>query len=207
MSTYKKRRRRAPGGGRKPGGRFAGNTERFNMRCTPSIKDRLEIAASKNNRSLPQEIQERLESTFDEDADTSRDPAMAGLLWMVENAARYFVRGGEKELPAWRTNPAEFEGFKTAISNILGRLRPTGEPAEISDEPNSPLNRARQIEWLIFDTEPLAAMPKQLLEYYRKGRRGELDNFPLSSPTASSHQAFMEREEARSAALRALGLK
>ena len=59
-----RKRLRALGGGRKPKGRFAGNAARFNMRCTPAIKKALEIAAKKSGRSLPQEIQERIEFSF-----------------------------------------------------------------------------------------------------------------------------------------------
>jgi hypothetical protein len=216
MSTNKKRR--APGGGRKPKGPFAGNTERINVRCTPAIKDRLEIAAAENGRSLPQEIQERLERTFAEDTDQGRDPATAGLLWLVELAASQFVRGwdfaagqfiggGQKDLPTWRTDPGEFEGFKAAIDRILERLRPAGDVRTAPDVPNSPLNRARNIEWLIFDAEPLAARPKPMVDYYRTGRRGLLPDFPLGSSTQRSYEDFMVREEGRSAALRDLGLK
>jgi hypothetical protein len=204
MSTNKKRKR-APGAGRKPkGGRFVGNTERFNIRCTPEIKDRLEIAAAKNGRSLSQEIQERLERTFNEDAENVRDSAMAGLLWMVERAAVQFVRGGKRSLPGWRSDPAEFEGLKAAIGNILERLRPVGGPIGVSDEPNSPLNRAKYVEWLLFDTVP---QPKPIRDHYKRGALGKLSNFPLGSDTARNHQDFMDQEAARLAALKALGLK
>ena len=202
MSTNR-RGRRASGGGRKPKGRFVGNTERFNVRCTPAIKERLEIAAAKNGRSLPQEIQERLERTFNEDVD-GRNSATAGLLWMVERAAAQFVRGGKRGLPAWRIDPAEFEGLKAAIGNVLERLRPTGEPAGISAGLNSPLNRAKYVEWFLFDVVP---QPKDIRDYYKRGALGKLPDFPLGSNTARAHQDFMEEEAARSAALKALGLK
>jgi hypothetical protein len=209
MGTNKKRKR-APGGGRKPEGRFAGNTERISVRCTPEIKDRLEIAAKKNERSLPQEIQERLQRTFDDETDRGRDSPTWALLWMVEYAALQF-RGRDKDEPAWRTNPAEFEGLKRAIDRILARLRPEGDAAEslvrTAAEPNSPLARAERVEWLIFDSVGLNARPEQITAHYRKGRRGELPNFPLESETARLHNEFMEREEGRSNALKAFGLK
>jgi hypothetical protein len=207
MSTNNKRRRRAPGGGRKPKGRFVGNTERINVRYTPAIKTQLEIAAAKNGRSLPQEIQERLERTFDEDAYECRDPAMTALLCMVGRAASQFVRGGKKDLPAWRTDPSEFEGFKAAIDRILERLRPLGHVTEVPDVPNSPLNRARYIEWSIFDCIPISARPKHITDDYRKAAHGRVPDFPLGSTTQRAHQEFVEQEDARSAALRDLGLK
>jgi hypothetical protein len=206
MSTNNKRRRRAPGGGRKPKGRFVGNTERFNMRCTPGLKDRLEMAAKKNGLSLPQEIQDRLESTFDDEADKARDPAIWALLWMVEYAVLHFR--GDKNRPAWRTNPAEFEGLKAAINGILERLRPAGDAAKLlskmADGPGSPLARAKHVEWLIFET---VGPPKPLIDHYRKGRTGKLPDFPLGDSTQRAHNEFMEREESRSQALRDLGLK
>jgi hypothetical protein len=209
LSTNKKRKRLS-GAGRKPKGRFVGNTERLNIRCTPIIKDRLEMAARKNEHSLPQEIQERLQRTFDDDAYADHyDPAMSGLLWIMEFAALQYRGEGTKNLPAWRTDAAEFEGFKAAIINILERLRPVGDATELlarsAGEPNSPLARAKHVEWQIFDVVPLAARPEQLISYERKGRLGKLPDFPLGSPTQRSYQEFFEREEGRSAALKALG--
>jgi hypothetical protein len=205
-----KNRKRAPGGGRKPKGRFAGNTERFNVRCTPEIKGRLEMEALKNKRSLPQEIQERLQRTFEYDADNSRDPATAGLIFMVEFAAREFG-GGRGGLPAWRTNAVEFEEFKAAIDIILERLRPAGKAKKLlsktSGQPNSLVSRAKMIEWSIFDMKGLDVMPKELTDHYRRGRKGQLPNFDLKSDTARNHARYMETQESRSDALRALGLK
>lgn len=205
MSTNKKRRR-LPGAGRKPQGPFVGNIEKFNMRCTPGLKDRLEIAAKKNGHSLPQEIQDRLDKTFVDEADKARDSAIWALLWMVEYAARHFR--DDKNRPVWRTNRAEFEGLKAAINNILERLRPVGDAGKLlskmADGPELPLARAKHIEWLIFEfVEP----PKPLSDHWRKGRAGKLPGFPLGSPTQRAHDEFMEMAESRSQALRALGLK
>lgn len=209
MSTNKGRKR-APGGGRRPQGRFAGNTERFNVRCTPEIKDRLEVAAKKHGQSLPQEIQDRLQRTFDEDADKARDQTTWALLSLVERATLQF-RGRDKNNPAWLNDPAEFEGLKAAIDRILSRLRPPGDATEAlsktAGEPSSPLVRAKMVEWLIFDTVGLESRPKALVEHWRDGRRGKLPNFPLGTETARLHDEFMQWEEDRSAALKALGRK
>ncbi len=208
MSTNNKRRR-APGGGRKPKGPFTGNTERFNVRCTPAIKDKLEIEASKNKRSLPQEIQARLQHTLDDDADKSRDPAVANLLWVVDYTAGQF-RKGTGDLPAWRTDPGEFEGFKAALNRVLERLRPPGDAekalARTTGQPNSPLARAERVEWFIFDMEGLDRVPKELTGHYRKGRTGRLPGFPLGSSTARSHDDYMTTMESLSAARSALGV-
>jgi hypothetical protein len=208
MSTNNKRKR-APGGGRKPKGPFTGNTERFNVRCTPAIKDKLEIEASNNKRSLPQEIQARLQHTLDDDADKSRDPAAAALLWMVEYTAGQFRRG-MGDLPAWRTDPGEFEGFKAALNRVLERLRPPGDAekalARTTGQPNSPLARAERVEWFIFDMEGLDRAPNELIDHYRKGRAGRLPNFPLRSSTAISHDEYMTTMDSCSTARHDLGV-
>jgi hypothetical protein len=87
------------------------------------------------------------------------------------------------------------------------RTPPSAALTKAPDVPNSPLNRARNIEWLIFDSVRLAARPKHITDYYRAGRRGLLPDFPLGSSTQRAHQDFMAQEEDRLAALRGLGLK
>jgi hypothetical protein len=199
---------RAPGAGRKPKGRFAGNVERISVRCTPEIKDQLELAAKQGGRSMPQEIQERLQRTFDDDADRYRDPAVWALRWMVEIAVLQFQRGGERNLPAWRTDPAEFEGFKSALDRILERLRPAGDASALlsktAGHPNSPMARAKYVEWRIFET---VERPKHIMDHYRSQRRGKHRDFPIGSETQRLQDRFVQAEDDRSEALRALGLK
>jgi hypothetical protein len=60
-------KRRAPGAGRKPQGKFKGNYAVLNLRVTPEVRTALERAIEKNGSSLSQEAQRRLDSSFEED--------------------------------------------------------------------------------------------------------------------------------------------
>jgi hypothetical protein len=57
-----KTRKRAPGGGRKPKGEFAGKTATITTRVQPDTRDALEEAAQASGRSLSQEVEFRLKA-------------------------------------------------------------------------------------------------------------------------------------------------
>jgi uncharacterized protein (DUF1778 family) len=59
-----KTRKRAPGGGRKPKGEFAGKTATITTRVQPDTRDALEEAAQASGRSLSQEVEFRLKASL-----------------------------------------------------------------------------------------------------------------------------------------------
>jgi hypothetical protein len=60
-------KRRKPGGGRKPQGKFKGNYAVLNLRVTREVRASLKRAAKKNGESLSQEAQKRLDQSFEDD--------------------------------------------------------------------------------------------------------------------------------------------
>jgi len=58
------KRRRAPGGGRKPKGEFVGKSATITTRIRPDTRDELETAARTNGRSLSQEAELRLRANL-----------------------------------------------------------------------------------------------------------------------------------------------
>ena len=61
----RQRRRRAPGGGRKPRGDFSRLTSPFAVRMPEGLRAQLKAAAAMNDRSEGQELLSRLQQSFD----------------------------------------------------------------------------------------------------------------------------------------------
>jgi hypothetical protein len=72
-------------------GSSGGKRHPLNMRTTAEIRDRLEAAAAANGRSLAQEVESRLERSFEQDSRVGGE-AMVGIANLLIGA---FVRGGQ----------------------------------------------------------------------------------------------------------------
>jgi hypothetical protein len=58
------KRKRAPGGGRKPKGPIKGKSAALSTRITPELRQLLDDAAEEAGRSLSQEVELRLRASF-----------------------------------------------------------------------------------------------------------------------------------------------
>lgn len=59
------KRRRAPGGGRKPRGEFSGKSSAFSTRVTPELRAKLDEESRRTGRSISQIVERRLRESFD----------------------------------------------------------------------------------------------------------------------------------------------
>jgi len=124
-----KKRKRAPGGGRKPMGDFSGLTSVMSFRMPDGMREQLEKSAKarsralKRNVSLSQELLFRLRVSLNRDRDEARDPAMRALCFLFSQAA-YAVHWN---MPDWRSDPFLFRAVKLAIAKVLDALEPAGE--------------------------------------------------------------------------------
>ena len=75
----KQKKRRAPGGGRKPQGEVSELREVMSFRLPTEMRDDLAKAAKANHHSVTQELLIRLKASFREDAKNYRDPATKAL--------------------------------------------------------------------------------------------------------------------------------
>jgi hypothetical protein len=124
----------------------------MSIRANPSLKDRLVAASEKNDQSLSQEAESRLEASFLNEGqnaltlDTLRNPqlaALASLSFKVMKAAAEraaslsFARGlplsGESlsalHPPAqWLDDPYCYDQMMQAASSVLEAFRPNGDP-------------------------------------------------------------------------------
>jgi hypothetical protein len=130
------KKKRAPGGGRKPGGEFSHLTAFFGVRMPHDLREQLEAAAEKTGRSASQELLARLNSSLTRQREKERDPALRGLLFLIAQLAER-IGGGQfmADSPrrsylqkSWRTDLFKFRAFKFAVRKLLEALEePPGE--------------------------------------------------------------------------------
>jgi hypothetical protein len=119
-----RKKKRAPGGGRKPKGEFSHLTSLFAVRMPEDMRKQLETAAAENRRSASQELLRRLSDSFGVAA-KGRDPAVRAICFLISELAeriRWPVRPGEY----WDSNPFLFRAFKIGVQKLLDGLEPTG---------------------------------------------------------------------------------
>ena len=136
------KRKRGPGGGRKPKGAFSGLTSPLSIRMPPEMRKELESAAKKKDWSLTQELLWRLRVSLNKEQESRRDPTTRAICHLISVM-------GEKihgRIPLeWRRNPFLFRAFKIGVANLLDELEPPGEI-------QSPIDRNTLTEstyWLI----------------------------------------------------------
>jgi len=123
------KRKRGPGGGRKPKGAFSKLTSPLSLRMPADMRDELETAAKASGKSVSQELLRRLQDTFHRDRDKTRDPAMRALCFIIAETAQQIAGLNDSTDRAleWRTNPFYFRAFKIAVGKLLDALEPKGE--------------------------------------------------------------------------------
>jgi Arc-like DNA binding domain len=143
------KRKRAPGGGRKP----QGPTKKDSMlqaRIPEELSAQLKQAAAQNGRSLSKEAHVRLQESFDLPAEmqrvwgTEEVRALAQLVSRVAGSVQRsigadpFKNAGDL---AWHRNPFAHAAVETAISILLAHYRPAG-PIE------TPTDVKKRADWV-----------------------------------------------------------
>ena len=115
-----RKRKRAPGGGRKPSGPFKQGAAQLTVRMPEDMRARLDAAAQKKGWSLSQQLLWRLRVSFEkEDYRDRRDPATRALCFLIEETAERVHIGIQVE---WHRNPFLFRAFKLAVAALLDQL-------------------------------------------------------------------------------------
>jgi Arc-like DNA binding domain len=133
------KRKRAPGGGRKPKGDFSELTSPLSIRMPAEMREQLEASANDNGRSVSQEVLRRIQGSFSQDRDRARDPAMRALCFLIAQLAGYvagFTDPQGRPYFDWRTDRFFFRAFKLAMAKVLDALEPSGEirsPKDVFD--------------------------------------------------------------------------
>jgi len=118
--------KRAPGGGRKPKGPFKGKTAVFTTRIRPEVRGALDRQAQRNNRSVSQEVEYRLEQSLEKPRLSEKAlgaPRNRALGYIV---ARFGATIEQMTGENWREDKFTFEALKSAIDTVLFDLAPEG---------------------------------------------------------------------------------
>lgn len=124
------KRKRSPGGGRKPKGEFSNLTSPLSIRMPTDIREKLRKAAAKNGRSASQELLGRLKKSLDDETYKDRDRAMKALCFLISELAVAVTGWSDsKNRPAanWRTDPFFFHAFSLAVAQVLNAIAPKGK--------------------------------------------------------------------------------
>jgi hypothetical protein len=151
------KRKRAPGGGRKPKGEFSQLTSSLTIRIPDDMRKQLESEAAIGGHSVAQTLLWHLRQSFDRKRAKERDPALAGLILLIDSLAGRLSgsdalvrsldnseagKAARSELQAlWRINSFRFRAFKFAVGKLLAALE------EPPDEGLDPITKKRLKEW------------------------------------------------------------
>jgi hypothetical protein len=136
-----KKRRGRPARSPEPGERVP-----MSFRVTPAFKARLDLAAARTGKSVAQEVEQRLEASFEDERrfkdalDLALGPQLSGIVtllaramrdtsWMAHQVAQFYARqvGGEAPPNDWMSDPFSYDQMVQAAVMILEALRPEGE--------------------------------------------------------------------------------
>jgi Arc-like DNA binding domain len=188
-----KKRKRAPGGGRKPEGEFRSLTVVKSMRMPPDLYDRLERTRQARGRSFNQELLNRLKESFDYDRIRSGDRSLRAFCFLFSELAQVICLNPE-QAPDWRSDPWPFQAFKLAVAKLLDRFQPVGEMKLpkwwrfARESPSAVLSTKEEIERITESPEAMAehavqqvlrsfTNPQRLWAAY-KGMKGMEEKLP-----------------------------
>ncbi len=131
------------GRGRPPQGEYAGKAATFSTRITPGLRAALDRAAKRNGRSLSQEVERRLENSFDKKLQRDRREELAdsfggteglGLVLLLGELVNQVTVGGAYR---WSRDPSTYLQLVKGIDAVLAALAPDEEAAAsgASDSP------------------------------------------------------------------------
>jgi hypothetical protein len=120
-------RERAAGGGRKPRGEFSNKRAMLATRVTMETRKALDAAASRNGRSLSQEVERRLRDSLKGTDKARHDPATAALSHLITHSAETISQISKRP---WNRNRWCIDALKFAVVKLLDQI-----PASESDQP------------------------------------------------------------------------
>jgi hypothetical protein len=174
------RRKRRPGGGRKPAGTIHGKTEAFSTRITAETRRALLREKRRTGRSISQIAEQLIVLGLESRRERERDEPMRALAFLIDQLSiNISETRGHKEDARWRTDPFLFRALQEAIYQLMNRLVPDGDPLKKPPElkrgplstPQALAARAVDVIWHLFSaaepeimdtTEPFSAMPERM---------------------------------------------
>lgn len=117
-----KKRKRAPGGGRKPS---PNKKVMFSTRLEPSVMAALKVGADTfPGKSVSAFAEFLIDKGLREREENARDPSVSAICFLISELAEY-IRWPKPD--GWHSNPFLFRAFKIAVARLLDALEPRGE--------------------------------------------------------------------------------
>jgi hypothetical protein len=118
------KRKRAPGGGRKPQG-FSRKAAKLTMRIMPATRTDLERAAKKRRVSLSQAAEQCLRFGLGKDRSSSRGPHIQALSEIIAPLALLIEKKTDKH---WNKDVFTGEALRRGVEVLVSHFAPRGTP-------------------------------------------------------------------------------
>ncbi len=115
--------------GRPPAGPYEGKRKTLSTRITPELRDKLEAASKASGRSLSQEIELRLDRSFETDVQLHEAFGGEHLYALARMIAAILALIESTSGKTWKTDRQTFEEVKAVIDKTLEALGPTAPTA------------------------------------------------------------------------------
>ncbi|MDG4908120.1 hypothetical protein P9228_16960 [Mesorhizobium sp. WSM4898] len=119
---------RAPGGGRKPKGEFAGKSAAFSTRITQELRAALDKESEATGKSISQIVERRLRESYDKPK-IQRELADKRIKAMALMTARLATSVESATGKKWNEDRFTCEALMSALATALSRIMPAGEIA------------------------------------------------------------------------------
>jgi hypothetical protein len=135
-----RKRKRAPGGGRKPTGPIHGKTEAFSTRIKLETRKALLAEKKRTGQSVSQIAEQMIELGLQTMRERERDNPMLALGFLIDQLVIRIADLRNDKDYRWRTDPFLFRSLQEAIHELMNRLAPAGKPVASSDLREGPLS-------------------------------------------------------------------
>jgi len=163
------KRKRAPGGGRKPKVGFS--TSSLTIRIPDDLRKQLESEATTTHDSIAQRLLWHLRQSMSRQRDKDRDPAMRGLCFLIAQLAHHItgphLTDGKRELSLydWRSDPFFYRAFKLAVGQLLDALEPPGPIRSYEVKPIDLTDRDPHLRHYVESFKSPEAKAQYVVEY------------------------------------------
>jgi hypothetical protein len=132
VAVGKPKRKRAPGGGRKPSGEFVGMTDALTVRMPKDVRRGVEREAKRAGRSLSQEIARRLKDSLELRARIDREFGPKHIYALGRMAGQMAQAVEMQTGRRWQDDAFTASALCHAIETFVFRVAPTG-PVKVPD--------------------------------------------------------------------------
>jgi hypothetical protein len=124
--------KRAPGGGRKPKGEFAGKSSAFSTRITPGLRAALDAESERTGKSISQIVERRLRESLEEQKRMQRNLGKDHVKALAYLVAHMATNIEARTKARWHQDMFTNRAVAAAIASTVHRCRPEGDLEDVS---------------------------------------------------------------------------